>query len=134
MLGTIHSEEDDLSLVFDALLPVSAKWSMLCCHLGLRASLLGIIKKNHPGDVNQCLLEGLLQWVQRNYNTEKHGPPTWRSLVAAVDNSSGGDNHKLALEIAEKHQGECDYFHYFSVILLTIHAVYICVTIADKGP
>ena len=100
------SEEDDLSLVFDTLLPVSAKWSRLCCSLGLRASLLDTIKKNHPGDMDQCLFEGLQQWVQRNYNTEKHGLPTWRSLVAAVDNSSGGYNHALALEIAEKHQGK----------------------------
>lgn len=100
------SEEDDLSEVFDTLLPVSSKWSRVCCCLGLQASLLDTIKKNHPGDIEECLFEGLQQWLQRNYNTEKHGPPTWRKLVEAVDNSSGGHNHTLALEIAKKHEGE----------------------------
>ena len=99
------SEEDDLSLVFDALLPISVKWSKIFCCLGLLASLLDTIKKNHPGDVEEYLFEGLQQWVQRNYNIEKHGLPTWRNLVAAIDNSSGGHNHALALEIAKQHQG-----------------------------
>jgi hypothetical protein len=98
------SEEDNLFLVFDALLPASAKWPKLCCYLGLRASLLDAIEKNHPRDVDDCLFEGLKQWVLKNYDTTKHGLPSWRNLVAAVDDSSGGQNHGLALKIAEKHK------------------------------
>ena len=96
-------------MVFDALLPVSAKWSRLCCSLGLRASLLDTIKKNHPGDMEDCLFEGLQQWILKNYDTTKHGLPSWRRLVKAVDDSSSGHNHALALEIAENHKGE--YMH-----------------------
>ena len=96
------SEEDDLSLIFDAVRPISSKWSRLCCSLGLRASLLDTIEKNHPRDVDDCLFEGLKRWILKNYDTTKHGLPTWRRLVEAVDNSS--DNHALALKIAEEHK------------------------------
>ena len=93
--------------MFEAVLPASSKWVRLCSRLGLRASLLDTIKKNHPGDVEECLFEGLQQWVQRKYDTEKHGPPNWRQLVEAVDNSSGGSNPALALEIAKKYKSWC---------------------------
>ena len=96
------SEEDDLYSVFDAVRPVSSKWSRLCCSLGLRASLLDTIEKNHSKDVGDCLFAGLKHWILKNYDTTKHGPPSWRRLVKAVDNSS--DNHALALKIAEEHK------------------------------
>ena len=49
-------------------------------------------------------LSGVLQsWLKQNYNTEKHGPPTWRKLVEAVDSPAGGNNHTLAKDIATKH-------------------------------
>jgi hypothetical protein len=114
------SEEDDLSLIFDALLPVSSRWSRVCCSLGLRASLVDTIKKNHPGDMEECFFEGLKQWVLKNYDTVKHGLPTWRNLVAAVDDSSGGHNHALALKIAEKHKGEYthSYTHVHTLIII----------------
>ena len=91
-------------MVFDALLPVSSKWLRLCCRLGLRASLLDAIEKNHLRTVDDCLFQGLKQWILKNYDTTKHGLPSWRNLVAAVDDSSGGHNHALALKIAEEHK------------------------------
>ena len=91
-------------MVFDVVLPVSAKWSMICCSLGLRASLVDTIEMDHPRDVSRCLFQGLKQWILKNYDTTKHGLPSWRRLVEAVDDSSGGHNHALALEIAEKHK------------------------------
>jgi hypothetical protein len=45
----------------------------------------------------------LLAWLNRHYNTEWHGLPTWRRLVEAVDNPVGGNNHELAKTIASKH-------------------------------
>ena len=46
-------------------------------------------------------LAGVLQaWLRKNYNIEKHGPPTWRKLVEAVDKS--GDR-ALAKAIAIEH-------------------------------
>ena len=51
-----------------------------------------------------CLREGLTLWLQGDYDTAKHGPPTWRKLVDAVANSSGGNDLTLALEIAQAHK------------------------------
>ena len=46
-------------------------------------------------------LAGVLRaWLNQNYNIEKHGPPTWRKLVEAVDKS--GDR-ALAKAIAAEH-------------------------------
>ena len=46
-------------------------------------------------------LAGVLRaWLNQNYNIEKHGPPTWRKLVEAVDKS--GDR-ALAKAIAIEH-------------------------------
>ena len=56
-----------------------------------------------PGD---CLREVLSKWLQRCYDTTRHGPPTWRMLVAAVANSAGGDNPGLARGIARSHPGK----------------------------
>ena len=56
-----------------------------------------------PGD---CLREVLSKWLQRCYDTNRHGPPTWQVLVAAVANSAGGDNPGLAKQIAENHQSK----------------------------
>ena len=96
--------EDSLHEIFDEVLPISSKWLMFCCCLGLRASLLEAIVKDHPNSTGDCLFDGLKNWVRKNYDTEKNGLPTWRKLVEAVDNSSGGENHALALEIAEKYK------------------------------
>ena len=92
--------------MYDEVHPISSKWFQFCCCLGIPPSRLETIRSDHLGDSDGCLFEGLKEWLQRNYNTEEHGSPTWRKLVAAVDNSAGGNNHDLALGIAENHEGE----------------------------
>ena len=84
-----------------------AKWDALCSSLGVSPDVLSAIEKEQQGDTSVCLHRGLTHWLKRSYDTEKHGPPTWRMLVADVDNSSGGNDCALALDIAEKHQGKC---------------------------
>ena len=53
--------------------------------------------------ISHPLTSVLLAWLSQRYNTEMHGPPTWRRLVEAVDSPSGGNNHELAKVIASKH-------------------------------
>ena len=84
--------------------PLSAKWFNLCCALGLTPSQLSKIEHDHPGNIEACLREGLTNWLQGSYNTERHGPPTWRKLVEAVGHPAGGNNHALASDIAGKHK------------------------------
>ena len=45
-------------------------------------------------------------WLTRNYDTETHGPPTWKMLADAVRAPNGGCNAKLADEIAKLHPAE----------------------------
>ena len=73
--------------------------------LGLKDSTLSIIKENNPSSVEQCLLDSIKQWLQCNYDVKRHGPPSWRVLVAAIDDPAGGHNRALAMKIAEDHKG-----------------------------
>ena len=44
-------------------------------------------------------------WLQREYDVEQYGPPSWRALVEAVADSAGGNDTDLAESIAEKYLG-----------------------------
>ena len=85
---------------------LAGRWPSICIALRLLPSIRETIARgcrDVPGD---CLMEVLIKWLQRGYDTSRHGPPTWQMLVAAVANSAGGDNPCLAKQIAENHQGE----------------------------
>ena len=60
-------------------------------------------KYPNESDAEQALERVLLLWLNKRYNVESFGPPTWRILVQAVDRRRGGNNHQLAKEIASKH-------------------------------
>ena len=67
--------------------------------LGIPPDVLSNIKE----EPKRALSNVLQEWLKQNYNTEKHGLPTWRKLVEAVDNPAGGNNHALAKAIASEH-------------------------------
>ena len=102
----IRIGEDNYFDVFTSVSLLCAEWHKLCLALGLPHPLLSKIKKDQAGDTDACLHEGLTNWLRRNYNTEKHGLPTWRRLVEAVGLPSGGNNHALALKIAKEHKSK----------------------------
>ena len=66
-------------------------------HLRLPPSKLDQIE----GEMKDCLMEMLKQWLNRNYDTVKHGEPSWRGLAAAV----GRENGAVFKTIAEQHKG-----------------------------
>ena len=67
--------------------------------LGIPPDYLGDIRE----EPRRALSNVLQAWFKQNYNTEKHGLPTWRKLVEAMDNPAGGNNHALAKTIASEH-------------------------------
>ena len=69
--------------------------------LGLRPSDLDAIHRGN--DLDRAFTTIILMWLRQNYDVHKHGPPTWRNLVEAVDDPAGGNNHALAMSIADKH-------------------------------
>ena len=109
-------KDGDLHKVFDAVYDCRAKWYNLCLALQVSDDDLSAIKREHR-DIATCLLRGISLWLQRVHS---YGPPTWRVLVDAIANSSGGDNHVLALELADKHQGKPPNSHVFDCLFIVM--------------
>ena len=93
--------EDDFCDVYRKLITIKAKYYELGIILGLRPGDLVAIRKGN--DIDQAFTEIILMWLRQNYDVRKHGPPTWRNLVKAVDDPAGGNNHALAMSISDKH-------------------------------
>ena len=51
-----------------------------------------------------CLTSVVKEWLKRNYNEKKFGPPTWQRLVKALSDITGGANMALASDIAKKYK------------------------------
>ena len=96
---------DDLHDVYEEVYTLAARWPDMCLALKLPISCQEMIEANHRGDSARCLQTVLVKWLQKDYNHNRHGPPTWRSLVKAVDNPAGGNNCALAEAVAKKHRG-----------------------------
>ena len=95
-------DEDDLSEIIEEILPIGSKYYDLGRSLNLKTAELRKIRDKSPRE-SDALEDVLLLWLNREYNVKKHGPPTWRMLVEAVNKKSGGDNHELAKQIASNH-------------------------------
>ena len=91
--------EDQLFEVMDEL-PGFTNWMELGANLGLNIGVLEVIKANSKleGGVFECLLKVLVQWLKRNHNEAKFGPPTWSNLARAVQPIDSA----LAIKIRER--------------------------------
>ena len=79
---------------------MAARWEDIGIALRLR---IGELDKIDAGRPNKCLSEVIANWLKKNYNTEKFGPPTWRWLVEVVAHPSAGNDTALAEKIAKNH-------------------------------
>ncbi len=86
----------------NALTDVQSRYYEIGTQLHLKA--LDTIKNRSPTDTI-AMGEVVEEWLKRNYNTEKLGPPTWKVLVKVVANPNGGNNNSLAKKLASEHQG-----------------------------
>ena len=79
-------------------LPYFTKWRELGLNLGLIPGQLDVIEVNYrlAGD---RLYQVLLEWLKKNYNQDKHGPPTWSNLANALKQI----DHALSIAIRERH-------------------------------
>jgi len=103
-LAFCYTDEDDSQDVYRAVLDLAAMWRDMCFALGLRPAVAETIFATHV-DPKQCLREVVIRWLRKAYDVDRHGPPTWRTLVKAVSDKAGGDNPALAEEIAKDHKG-----------------------------
>ena len=99
-----ETDEDDLIDTIKALTGVAANWRDIGIFLRIRPSQLETIQVQGYTPM-ESMREMLITWLQRNYNVERFGEPTWKKLVEAVSHSAGGGNSSLAMKIASEHQG-----------------------------
>ena len=91
--------------ILEAVLSIKSAYFALGRSLRLRLADLRSIQEAYPSefDAEQALSDTLELWLQKRYNVERFGPPTWRMLVEAVNRKTGGNNSELAKEIATNH-------------------------------
>lgn len=96
---------EDIHNVYAEVHTLAGRWSDMCIALKLPITYQETIETSHPGNPARCLQSVLMRWLQKAYNYDIHGPPTWRSLVRAVGDPAGGNDCALAETIAEKDLG-----------------------------
>ena len=73
-----------------------------------RAGKLGIALGLSPGSFAPNLEDVIKVWLEQNYNTQRHGLPSYQRLVEAVASNVGPGNPALAKIIAANHPSEFD--------------------------
>ena len=89
--------------VYREVIGLAGRWSGMCLALGLLPSDRSTIEAAHRGNPHDCLQAVVVKWLQKGYDYQRYGPPTWRMLVESVGHSGGGENNALAEAIAKKH-------------------------------
>ena len=79
-------------------LPHFTKWNMLGISLGLSCGQLEEIEVDYRY-ARDRLHQVLSKWLQRCYNQEKYGPPTWSRLASAIEEI----DRALSITIHTKH-------------------------------
>eukprot|EP00731_Ephydatia_muelleri_P008622 Em0004g960a len=95
---------DDFQDVRKEVATLTGLWDGMALCLGLTKDHVREIDLAYRGDPSRCLDDVIERWLNQNYNWEKFGVPSWRGLVTAVADGSGGKNPALAKKIAEKHK------------------------------
>ena len=102
----LYVDENDFQDVRKETAELAGLWQGLATSLGLSPADVREIDLANRGDPSRCLDGVIEKWLAQNYEWQKFGLPTWRKLVSAVADKSGGKNTALAKRIAQKHR-EC---------------------------
>ena len=97
--------DDDRFTIQTEMMPVAGSWKAIGTGLGIASGCLEGIQESNLRKPKECLSEMVTCWLNRNYNVERFGEPTWRTVVKVVAHPAAGDNHALALNIAKQHPG-----------------------------
>ena len=91
-------DEDDWNDVIIACSSLVTKWQQLSGFLGLPFKTIRTIKESNSNDSDTSWNEALMQWILQDYNTKKHGFPSWRTLLKAIGRVDQPLFEKLAKE------------------------------------
>ena len=89
----------------DEVITIADSWQKMLIFLHLPSLVKSTIKATNPTDSSACLRTVIVLWLEREYDVEQCGPPSWRALVEAVADPAGGNDTHLAESIAEKYSG-----------------------------
>ena len=101
---TLHSDIDDLVDVKRELISIADKWKDIGLALRLKPTTLNTIGRNQS-DVRDRLSDVLAEWLNKAYNVQRFGQPSWLLQVRAVRDPAGGDNKALADIMTAKYGG-----------------------------
>ena len=118
----------DIDEIMDEVISVAESWQKILILLHLPSLVKSTIAATNPTDPSACLRTVIVLWLQREYDVEQYGPPSWRALVEAVADPAGGNDTDLAESIAEKYPGmsHCTRCMKYSVIICFF---YVCKTV-----
>ena len=91
------NNEEELATLLRAM---EQRWQSFSRKLGLSIETINGIDHTCSTE-GDCLKNALAVWLSGDYNQHVYGPPTLRSLCAAIANSQGGGNKELAKRIAQ---------------------------------
>ena len=97
---------------------LASKWQQLSTYLGLKLSIIDRIKSDFPSDNLRCWSEGLKEWIKMNYNIQRYGKPSWKTLLKAIARVDNLCFKRLAIE----HQGT-DTTVAIAIVLILCHSV-----------
>ena len=104
---------------------IAESWQKILISLHLPSLVKSTIAAAHPTDPSSCLRTVIVLWLQRQYDVEQYGPPSWRALVQAVADPAGGNDTDLAESIAEKYPGMSHYIGFIPAEILS-NNVFLC--------
>ena len=81
---------------------IAHRWRFFGEALHLGQPSLNLIEETDKNP-EKCLSSTLEQFLNKNYDFEKFGVPSWKLIVEAVGCKAGGNNKDLALTIAKQH-------------------------------
>lgn len=93
-------DESNIKEVFAAVYILRSKYYRLGRSLGLHADDLDAIRLDNPHNAHDALNDVLLTWLRQEYNVNKFGSPSWKRLIEAVGDKTGGGNPKLAKSLS----------------------------------
>ncbi|CAI8035374.1 Ankyrin-3 [Geodia barretti] len=98
-----HLSLEDCFEVESEVMDIVHRWRQFGGALRIRQAKLEEIKAGSGSVPRECLTKTVQEFLNKNYEWQEHGQPSWRQVVIAVGHKAGGSDTELALQIANDH-------------------------------
>lgn len=98
-----NSDLDDIGVIMDELTNVLAHYNEIGGRLNLSFGTLELIRRQNLSPA-AAMEEVIVEWLKKNYDVNRYGPPTWKALVDVIAYPLGGNNRAEAGRIASRHR------------------------------